>query len=136
MCIRDRPISAQEALTLAIVDRIIDGDLLTGAVAFAREVADRPAPKSRQRNEKLSNVDPSIFAIARDTARKTKRGQPAPLAAIDAVEASTKLPFEEGCKLEAKPVSYTHLESSIANSAGRSVPRGFSPDVIFWNSRM
>jgi len=102
MCAFGEPISAQEALTLAIVDRIIDGDLLTGAVAFAREVADRPAPKSRQRNEKLSNVDPSIFAIARDTARKTKRGQPAPLAAIDAVEASTKLPFEEGCKLEAK----------------------------------
>jgi 3-hydroxyacyl-CoA dehydrogenase len=102
MCAFGEPISAQEALALGIVDRIIETDLLTGAVAFARQVADRPAPKARQRNEKLANVDPSIFAIARDTARKTRRGQPAPLAAIDAVEASTKLPFEEGCKLEAK----------------------------------
>ena len=102
MCAFGEPIGAPEALALGIVDRVIDGDLLTGAVAFAREVADRPAPKARQRNEKLANVDPSIFAAARDTARKTRRGQPAPLAAIDAVEASTKLPFEEGCKLEAK----------------------------------
>jgi 3-hydroxyacyl-CoA dehydrogenase len=102
MCAFGEPITAQEALALGIVDRIIEGDLLTGAVAFAREVADRPAPKTRQRNEKLANVDPSIFAVARDTARKTRRGQPAPLAAIDAVEASTKLPFEEACALEAK----------------------------------
>jgi 3-hydroxyacyl-CoA dehydrogenase len=102
MCAFGEPIPAQEALSLGIVDRIIEGDLLNGAVAFAREVADRPAPKTRQRNEKLANADPSIFAATRDTARKTRRGQPAPLAAIDAVEASTKLPFEEGCKLEAK----------------------------------
>ena len=102
MCAFGEPITAKEALAVGIVDRIIEGDLLTGAVAFAREVADKSAPKTRERNEKLGPVDPSIFAAARDTARKTRRGQPAPLAAIDAVEASTKLPFDEGCKLEAK----------------------------------
>jgi len=106
MCAFGEPITAQEALALGIVDRIIDGDLegdlLAGAVAFAREVADRPAPKTRERKEKLGAVDSAIFSASRDTARKTRRGQPAPLAAIDAVEASTKLPFEEGCQLEAK----------------------------------
>jgi 3-hydroxyacyl-CoA dehydrogenase len=102
MCAFGEPISAQEALALGIVDRIIEGDLLTGAVAFAREVADRPALKTRERNQKLASVDPDVFAAARETARKTRRGQPAPLAAIDAVEASTKLPFDEGCQLEAK----------------------------------
>jgi 3-hydroxyacyl-CoA dehydrogenase len=102
MCAFGEPIPAPEALALGIVDRIIEDDLLTGAVAFAREVANRPAPKTRERNDKLGNVDLSLFAIARDTARKTRRGQSAPLAAIDAVEASTKLPFEEGCALEAK----------------------------------
>lgn len=102
MCAFGEPIGAQEALALGIVDRIIEGDLLTGGVAFARQVAHRPAPKTRERNEKLTPVDPAVFAAARDTARKTKRGQPAPLAAIDAVEASTTLPYEEGCKLEAR----------------------------------
>ena len=102
MCAFGEPIQAQEALALGIVDQIIEGDLLTGAVEFAREVAHRPAPKTRQRNEKLTSVDSAVFAAARDTARKTRRGQPAPLAAIDAVESSTRLAFEEGCQLEAR----------------------------------
>jgi 3-hydroxyacyl-CoA dehydrogenase len=102
MCAFGEPIAAQEALDFGIVDRIIQGDLLTGAVAFAREVADRPAPRTRDRNEKLTPTDPSVFSSAGDTARKTRRGQPAPLAAIDSVEASTRLSFEQGCQFEAK----------------------------------
>ncbi len=57
-CAFGEPIAAQEALDFGIVDRIIQGDLLTGAVAFAREVADRPAPRTRDRNEKLTPTDP------------------------------------------------------------------------------
>src|SRR5207253_1169709 len=39
---------------------------------------------------------------AREQAKKTKRGQMAPLAAIDAVEAATKLSFEDGCQKESQ----------------------------------
>ncbi len=102
MCAFGEPISAEEALALGIVDRIIEGDLLTGAVVFAREVAGRPALKTRERNQKLGVVDAALFDAARDRARKTMRGQPAPLAAIDVVEASTTLSFDEGCALEAR----------------------------------
>ena len=102
MCAFGEPISAPEALALGIADRIIEADLLGGAVAFAREVENRPASKTRERQEKLAGFDPSVFATARDTAQKTRRGQKAPLAAIDAVEASPKLPFEEGCRVEAR----------------------------------
>src|SRR6185312_15500110 len=49
MCADGNPIKAKEALALGIVDRLIDGDLLAGAVAFAREVAGKPAPKTRER---------------------------------------------------------------------------------------
>jgi 3-hydroxyacyl-CoA dehydrogenase len=45
MCVGGNPIKAEEALRFGIVDRIIEGDLHAGAVAFAREVADKPAPK-------------------------------------------------------------------------------------------
>jgi len=38
---------------LGIVDRIIEGDLLSGAIAFACEVAGKPTLMTRERNEKL-----------------------------------------------------------------------------------
>jgi len=102
MCAEGNPISAAEALKFGVVDRLIEGDLLAGAVAFAREIAGRPAPRTRDRNEKLGKPDESspIFAAAREAARKKQRGMMAPLAAIDAVEAATKLPFDEGCQFE------------------------------------
>jgi len=104
MCTTGNPIKAEEALKFGIVDRIIDGDLLTGALAFAREVAAKPAPKTRERNEKLGNAadNAQIFSSARETVAKKQRGLLAPAAAIEAVEAATKLPFEEGCKTEQK----------------------------------
>ena len=104
MCMTGNPVKADEALKFGIIDRIVDGDLLAGAVAFAREVAAKTAPKTRERNEKLGNAteNASIFSSARETAAKKQRGLLAPVAAIDAIEAATKMPFEEGCKFEQK----------------------------------
>jgi 3-hydroxyacyl-CoA dehydrogenase len=104
MCAEGNPIKAEEALKYGIVDRLIEGDLLKGAVAFAREIAGKPAPKTRDRIQKLGTPEQNaaIFSAARENARKKHRGMMAPLAAIDAVEASTKLPFDEGCQLERK----------------------------------
>ncbi|HKD81317.1 MAG TPA: 3-hydroxyacyl-CoA dehydrogenase NAD-binding domain-containing protein [Candidatus Angelobacter sp.] len=104
MCADGNPVKAKDALAAGIVDRLIEGDLLKGAVAFAREVAGKPAPKTRERNEKLGTPEQNaaIFAAARDAAKKKGRGLMAPLAAIDAVEAATKLPFDEGVEAERK----------------------------------
>ena len=101
MCAFGAPIKAQDALASGIVDKIIEGDLRAGAIAFANEIATKPFRKTRDRNEKLAGADPAIFAAARDQARKKLRGQTAPLAAIDAVESATKLPFAEGLRHEA-----------------------------------
>src|SRR4029077_545654 len=104
MCVSGNPIKAWEALKFGIIDRIIEGDLLAGALAFAREVAGSPTPKTRERNEKLGNAADNalIFSNARESAAKNQRGLLAPLAAIDAVEAATKMSFEEGCRVERK----------------------------------
>ena len=53
MCAFGEPVGAREAHDLGIVDAIIEGDLLAGAMAFAREVAAKPCPKTRERQEKL-----------------------------------------------------------------------------------
>jgi 3-hydroxyacyl-CoA dehydrogenase len=104
MCSEGGPISAEEAERLGIVDKLIDSDLLTGAIVFAREIAAKPISKTRERNSKLGTPEQNgpIFATARDAARKKQRGMKAPLAAIDAVEVATKLPFDEGCQVERK----------------------------------
>jgi 3-hydroxyacyl-CoA dehydrogenase len=98
------PSGLRQAFETGIVDRVIEGDLLEGAKAFARElIAKGEVPrKVRDRNEKLGDdaTNAPIFAAAREQSRKTKRGMMAPLAAIDAVEAATKLPFAEGQKRE------------------------------------
>lgn len=106
MCAFGEPVKAGQALDYGIVDSIIEGDLLAGAVRFARDLIAKGAqpPKTRERNEKLGDeqANAPLFAAARDQARKTRRGQMAPLAAIDAVEAATKLSFDEGCQREAE----------------------------------
>jgi 3-hydroxyacyl-CoA dehydrogenase len=104
MCMTGNPVKADEALKFGIIDRIIEGDLLAGAIKFAREVAGKPAPKTRERNEKLGNAtdNAAIFSSARETAAKKQRGLLAPVAAIEAIEAATKMPFDEGCQFEQK----------------------------------
>ena len=102
MCAEGSPVKAEDALKFGILDRLVEGDLLTGAIAFAKEVAAKAAPKTRERSEKLSTPEQNaaIFAAARETARKKQRGLLAPLAAIDAIEAGSQLPFDEACKKE------------------------------------
>jgi 3-hydroxyacyl-CoA dehydrogenase len=103
MCSIGKPIRASEALDIGILDKLIEGDLLEGAKAFARSVVGKTPSKTRERNEKLGTADENapIFAAAREVVRQKQRGLPAPLAAIDAIEA-TKLPFEKGCEEEAR----------------------------------
>jgi 3-hydroxyacyl-CoA dehydrogenase len=103
MLVSAKPVKAPEALRLGIFDKIIEGDLLSGAVAFALEAAKSGSrPKTSERTGKLgtpaSNAE--LFASGREQARKTRRNQTAPLAAIDALEAAVSLPFEEGRKKE------------------------------------
>src|SRR6185436_3771253 len=42
LCVSGRLVKSPEALTLGLIDRVIEGDLLTGAAAFAREIAGQP----------------------------------------------------------------------------------------------
>ncbi len=102
MCAGGDPIKAANAAQAGILDRVIEGELLAGAVAFAREIAGKPIPRTRDRAEKLGGTDPKVFADARAAYAKKLRGQVAPQKSIDAVEAATKLPFDEGLKEEAR----------------------------------
>jgi len=104
MCSGGDPISATDAYQAGIVDQIIQGDLLEGAIAFARTKIGALPRRTRDLNSKLGNeqTNAPIITAGREAARKKQRNLIAPLAAIDAVEAATKLPFDEGVKREAE----------------------------------
>ncbi|HEY7392264.1 MAG TPA: 3-hydroxyacyl-CoA dehydrogenase NAD-binding domain-containing protein, partial [Bryobacteraceae bacterium] len=100
LCVSGAPIKAAQALKLGLIDQIVEGDLLTGAIAFAEQAG--PPRKTRERNEKLGTLESNAaaFAAGREQARKTKRNQTAPLRAVDAIEAAVALPFEQGSQKE------------------------------------
>ncbi|HTM04132.1 MAG TPA: 3-hydroxyacyl-CoA dehydrogenase NAD-binding domain-containing protein [Vicinamibacterales bacterium] len=109
MCVTGKPITAPDALAAGLIDRVIDGDLREGAAAFAREViasaatSDRQmSPRTRDRNDRLGTpaANAPLLAAGRAMAQKTRPHQPAALAAVDAIEAATTLPFDEGCARE------------------------------------
>jgi 3-hydroxyacyl-CoA dehydrogenase len=104
MCAFGAPIKASEALKYGIVDRVIEGDLLTGAIEFLKEkiASNEPPRRTCDLSDKLGDeeTNAAIFAKARAQAAKVRRGQPAAIAAIDAVEAATRLPFDEGVQRE------------------------------------
>jgi 3-hydroxyacyl-CoA dehydrogenase len=104
MCAAGDPISATDAHQAGIVDHLVEGELLQGAVAFARTKMGAPPRRTRDLNGKLGNeqTNAPIFAAAREATKKKQRNLIAPLAAIDAVEAATKMPFDEGVKREAE----------------------------------
>jgi 3-hydroxyacyl-CoA dehydrogenase len=104
MCATGEPVKAADALQAGILDRVVEGDLLQGAVAFAREVAGRPPRKTREQNEKLADRAAALLALqaVRDAVRKRTRGLMAPGKALDAIEAAVTLPFDEGIRREAE----------------------------------
>ena len=90
-------IGAKEAAAIGLVDRIIEGDLLQHAVAYAEEVKDiRPLPKSSERQDKVDGTDPAVFADFRKANARKFRGFDAPEANIKAVEAAVAKSYAQG----------------------------------------
>ncbi len=83
-----------------LFDRIVEGDLMEGAIAFAHEVLDkRPLPLVR--NLKVTHPNASAYLqFARNTVGAMARNFPAPLKCVEAVAASTTMKFDEGMKFE------------------------------------
>jgi 3-hydroxyacyl-CoA dehydrogenase len=83
-----------------LFDKIIDGDLLAGALAFAADVVDaRPLPLVRNLRAEYPNRD-AYFQFARNTVGAMAKNFPAPLKCVDAVAASMRMKFDEGLKFE------------------------------------
>ena len=107
MIVSGEPVKS-ELLAMApgqkLFDKLIDGDLLAGALAFAAEVAERhskggPLPLVRNLKAEHPNAD-GYFAFARNTVRAMAKNFPAPAKCVDCVEAAVKMKFDDGMRFE------------------------------------
>ena len=83
-----------------LFDRMLEGDIVAGALAFAAEVAAlRPLPLVRDLKCAHPNAD-AYFQFARNTVGATSKNFPAPLKCLECVAASVTMPFEQGLAYE------------------------------------
>ena len=103
MIVKGDPVSSESLAALPgqrLIDRLIEGDLLDGACAFAREVADR-RPLPRVRDLPCVHPEPdAYFQFARNTVKAMAKNFPAPARCVDAVEAAVKRKFDDGMAYE------------------------------------
>ncbi|ODV13071.1 MAG: 3-hydroxyacyl-CoA dehydrogenase [Rubrivivax sp. SCN 70-15] len=84
-----------------LFDRIVDGDLLAGALAFAAEVAAKGGPLPLVRDLKATHPNPdAYFQFARNMVKGMAKNFPAPAKCVDAVEASVRRKFDDGMVYE------------------------------------
>ncbi len=126
------PMTSQAIAPLGLFDQIIETDLLEGAVAFARHVADAGMPLRRLRDESVKGTGiVELIAEARARMARDWRGYPAPARCVDALEAAVTLPFDEGIRFERKiflelvetPESRALRHGFFAERATSKVPR-------------
>ena len=102
MIVSGETVPADQFRGTPLFDGFVDGDLLEGALAFARKVVDERMPLKRVRDLEVVHPKPDAFLLwARNTVGAMSKHYPAPLKCIDAVEAAvTKKGFDEGQRAE------------------------------------
>ena len=102
MIVSGAPVLSEKLAGTLLFDDLLPAgsDLVEGAVAFANRVADvRPLPKVRERRVEQPDLE-AFLAAARQKVALAAGPFPAPLACLEAVAASARMPFEEGLKFE------------------------------------
>jgi 3-hydroxyacyl-CoA dehydrogenase len=120
MCTDGRAISADQALSGGLIDRIVDGNLRDAAIAFARERAGETR-KTRDLSDKIADVEAALAACQtmRVALEAAARGLTAPYAAVAAIEAGLQQPFDAGslrerelfadCVVSTQSIALRHL---------------------------
>ncbi len=101
MIVGGNPVKAAAAKALGLVDEVVSGDLLEGALAFARNVIDEKAPLRRLCDLPIpGDSGADVFARFEQSIARRQRGFKAPFHCIKAVQAAAELPFEQGLQRE------------------------------------
>jgi 3-hydroxyacyl-CoA dehydrogenase len=99
MCTDGKPVSAPRAKTAGMIDDIVDGDLRSGAIAFAKaKAAAHDIRKVREIVIGPEEAKHGLEACARmrESLAKSAKGMRAPFAVVDAIEAGLRQGFDAG----------------------------------------
>jgi 3-hydroxyacyl-CoA dehydrogenase len=96
-----KPIGAAEALGLGLIDAIADGDVLEAAVAMAAgpDIGGTP-PLAEIEARKVAPPAAAVVAELRAEVAKAARGDAAPMAALELMLQTAKVPFVKGVQEE------------------------------------
>lgn len=96
------PIGAAKAQAINLVDEIVEGDLLAGAIAFAQKLVETNAPIKRSGELQVEDGDNNVefFDGYRKTLARRAKGQIAPQHIVSCVEAAANKPLKEGLQVE------------------------------------
>lgn len=99
MIVSGKPVGAEKALALGIVDRLIDNGALEGAVAFAAGL-DKDAAHPRLSQKPVPEFPADFFQQAEPRIARRARGLEAPVKILACVQAAAELDFDEGLTFE------------------------------------
>ena len=101
MIVSGAPQKAATFAGTALVDLVVDADVVAAAVAFAQQVVAEQRPLRRLRDVKMPSAGADAFLqFARNSVKAMAKGLPAPLACVEAVADSVTQPFDEGLRRE------------------------------------
>ncbi len=97
-----RPVNAAKAHAMGLVDEVVEGGALDAAVPRAQLLAQVPESWSSvgEKNVNTEDITNSYYDNFMQSIAKKTRGQIAPGRIVEAVKGSTRLPLEDGLKLE------------------------------------
>ena len=120
MIVGGTPVAAAKFAGTPLVDKVVEGDLTAGAIAFAEEVIEKKLPAVRARDRKVQDPQAEAFLqFARNTVGAMGKNFPAPLACLEAVAASVGKSFEQGVAAERE--GFLSLMASPESKALRHV---------------
>ena len=106
LIVSGKMVPVARALTLGIIDEVVEGDVdvVEAAVARARELVagDAPPRRASALDTRLAEArgKPEIFADFRKKMARRARGFEAPYACVDCIETAVSTPFAEGLAIE------------------------------------
>lgn len=113
-----KPVRAARAQALGLVDAVIEGDLLPGALAFAAEALTRPLPAPLSARA-VAAPEPGFWDRAEQATAKAAKGAAAPLRALACLRKAAEVSFDQAMAFERE--TFLDLRGSTQAAALRHV---------------